>query len=91
MPTIGRRARFLYVNFLPRTYLLATLKVRSGTHGLNVGRHRGGEGKLECTLCGAECECVVGVSDLLRVKILRLRTKNRSIQVERNGYVMTIY
>ena len=26
-------------------------------HGLNeeLGRHRGREGKLECTLCGAEC------------------------------------
>ena len=33
-------------------------KFRSGTHGLNeeLGRHRGREGKLECTLCGAECE-----------------------------------
>ena len=32
-------------------------KFRSGTHGLNegLGRHRGREGKLECTLCGAEC------------------------------------
>ena len=38
-------------------------KFRSGTHGLNeeLGRHRGGEGKLECTLCGAECESVVHV------------------------------
>ena len=43
-------------------------KVRSGTHGLNeeLGKHRGREGKVECTLCGAECEsvysaCVVGM------------------------------
>ena len=38
-------------------------KFRSGTHGLNeeLGRHRGREGKLECTLCGAECESVVHV------------------------------
>ena len=36
---------------------------RSGTHGLNkeLGRHRGREGKLECALCGAECENVVHV------------------------------
>ena len=36
---------------------------RLGTHGLNeeLGRHRGREGKLECTLCGAECESVVHV------------------------------
>ena len=26
-----------------------------------LGRHRGKEGKLECTLCGAECESVVHV------------------------------
>ena len=38
-------------------------KFRSGTHGLNeeLGRHRGREGKLECALCGAECESVVHV------------------------------
>ena len=36
---------------------------RSGIHGLNeeLGRHRGREGKVECTLCGAECESVVHV------------------------------
>ena len=26
-----------------------------------LGRHRGREGKSECTLCGAECESVVDV------------------------------
>ena len=38
-------------------------KFRSGTHGLNegLGRHRGREGKVQCTLCGAECESVVHV------------------------------
>ena len=38
-------------------------KFRSGTHGPNeeLGRHRGREGKLECTLCGAECESIVHV------------------------------
>ena len=36
-------------------------KFRSGTHGLNeeLGRHRGREGKLECTL-----SCVVGMYSL---------------------------
>ena len=31
-----------------------------GTHGLNeeLGRHRGREGKTECSLCGDECENV---------------------------------
>ena len=34
-----------------------------GTHGLNeeLGRHRGRNGKTECTLCDAECESVVHV------------------------------
>ena len=38
-------------------------KLRSGTRGLNeeLGRHRGREGKVEYTLCGAECESVVHV------------------------------
>ena len=33
-------------------------KFRSGTHGLNeeLARHRGREGKTECSLCGYECE-----------------------------------
>ena len=39
------------------------LLFRSGTHGLNkeLGRYRGREGKLECILCGAECESVAMV------------------------------
>ena len=38
-------------------------KFRSETHGLNeeLGRQRGREGKMECTLCSAECESVVHV------------------------------
>ena len=38
-------------------------KFRSGTHGLNVelGRHRGEEGQVECSICGGECESVVHV------------------------------
>ena len=36
----------------------------SGTHGLNeeLGRHRGREGKTECSLCGDECENVSNYS-----------------------------
>ena len=38
-------------------------KFRSGLHGLNeeLGRHRAREGKVEYSLCGAECENVVHV------------------------------
>ena len=38
-------------------------KFRSGTHGLNeeLGRHSDRDGRVECTLCGAECEDVVRV------------------------------
>ena len=38
-------------------------KFRSGTHGLNeeLGRHSDRDGRVECILCGAECESVVGV------------------------------
>ena len=33
-------------------------KFRSGTYGLNeeLCRHRGRKGKMECSLCGDECE-----------------------------------
>ena len=35
-------------------------KFRSGMHGLNeeLGRHRGRDGKTECSLCWDECENV---------------------------------
>ena len=41
-------------------------KFRSGTNVLNeeLGRHRGREDKMECSLCGDECEnvsCILGV------------------------------
>ena len=38
-------------------------KFGSGTHGLNkeLGRHSDREGRVKCTLCGAECESVVHV------------------------------
>ena len=38
-------------------------KFRSGTHGLNeeLGRHRGREGKVECSFSGAVCESGVHV------------------------------
>ena len=40
-------------------------KFRSDTHGLKeeLGRHRGRENKMECSLCGNECE---NVSHVLR-------------------------
>ena len=40
--------------------MLEVVKFRLGTHGLNeeLGRHRGREGKTECSLCGDECENV---------------------------------
>ena len=36
-------------------------KYTSGTHGLNeeLGRHSDRDGRVECMLCGAECESVV--------------------------------
>ena len=36
-------------------------KFRSGKHGLNeeLGRHSDRDGRVECMLCGAECESVV--------------------------------
>ena len=36
------------------------VEFRSLIHGLNeeLGRHRGREGKMECSLCGNECENV---------------------------------
>ena len=54
-------------------------KFRSGTHGLNdeLGRHRGREGKSECTFC-AECESVAhmlwecSAYSNIRVTIVRL-------------------
>ena len=38
-------------------------KFRSGTHGLNeeLGRHRGRDGKVDCSLCGSECESIAHV------------------------------
>ena len=35
-------------------------KFRSGTHGLleELGRHNDRDGRVECMLCGAECESV---------------------------------
>ena len=62
----------MYKGFVKQTEFLHGLcdagtrllfKFRSGTHGLNeeLGRHRGREGKVECSICGAECESVVHV------------------------------
>ena len=57
----GKRVEFK--KFLHGVSNAGTRLFRLGTHGLNeeLGRHRGREGKLECTLCGAECESVVHV------------------------------
>ena len=46
-------------------------KFRSGMHGLNeeLGKHRGREGKVECSICGAECESFYGsVQHIARVE-----------------------
>ena len=58
-------------------------KFRSGTHGLNeeFGRHRGREGKKECSLCGDVCENVSHVlwecsaySSIIMLKLVLLRS-----------------
>ena len=54
---------YLYIIIIIYNYIninIYTFKFRSGTHGLNevLGRHRGREGKTECSLCGNECENV---------------------------------
>ena len=60
----GKRVEFMkYSHGVSDAGTRLLFKFRSGTHGLNeeLGRHRDREGKLECTLCGAECESVVHV------------------------------
>ena len=60
----GKRVEFKkYLHGVSDAGTRLLFEFRSGTHGLNeeLGRHRGREGKLECTLCGAECESVVHV------------------------------
>ena len=62
--TFGKNVEFKkYLHGVSDAGTRFLFKFRSGTHGLNeeLGRHRGREGKLECTLCGAECESVVHV------------------------------
>ena len=48
---------------LTTLHLYSTYVFNNIHDGLNeeLGRHRGREGKVECTLCGAECESVVHV------------------------------
>ena len=49
------------------------IKFRSNMHGVNEKLGRGRDGKLECSLCGIECEsmnCVVGV---FRINIVELK------------------
>ena len=62
--TFGKNVEFKkYLHGVSDAGTRLLFKFRSGTHGLNeeLGRHRGREGKLECALCGAECESVVHV------------------------------
>ena len=52
----GKRVEFKkYLHGVSDAGTRLSFKFRSETHGLNeeLGRHRGREGKLECTLCGA--------------------------------------
>ena len=61
--------RSTYIAYVIQLGSRLLFKFRSGTHGLNeeFGRHRGREGKVECSICGAEsecCSCVVGVSSI---------------------------
>ena len=61
---LGKRVEFeKYLHGVSDAGTTLLLKFMSGTHGLNeeLGKHRGREGKSECTLCGAECESVVHV------------------------------
>ena len=60
----GKRVEFKkYLHGVSDAGTRLLFKFRSVTHSLNeeLGRHRGREGKLERTLCGAECESVVHV------------------------------
>ena len=61
---LGKKVEFKkYLHSVSDAGTRHLFKFRSGMHGLNeeLGRHRGGEGKPECTLCGAECQSVVHV------------------------------
>ena len=55
--------KYMYLHAVCDAGSRLLFKFRSGTHGLNeeLGRHRGREGKVECILCGAECESVMHV------------------------------
>ena len=57
----GRRVEFKkYLHGVSDAETRLLFKFRSSLNE-ELGRHRGREGKLECTLCGAECESVVHV------------------------------
>ena len=57
----GKRVEFKkYLHGVSDAGTRLLFKFRSGTHGLNE-ELGGREGKLECTLCGAECESVAHV------------------------------
>ena len=63
--TFSKNVGFKYLHGVSDAGSRLLFKFRSGTHmhGLNeeLGRYRGREGKVECTLCGAECKSVVHV------------------------------
>ena len=62
--TLGKNVEFKkYLHGVSDAGTRLLFKFMSGTHGLNkeLGRHRGREGKMVCTLCGAECESIVYV------------------------------
>ena len=62
--TFGKNVEFKkYLHGVSNAGTRLLFKFRSGMYGLNeeLGRHRGREGKSECSLCGAECESIVHV------------------------------
>ena len=63
--------------------MLEVVKFRSGTHGLNeeLGRHRGREGKTECSLCGDECENVSHVLwECLVLELVFIKKPSRGVR-----------
>jgi len=62
--TFGKEIEFKrYLHGVSDAGTSILFKFRSGTHGVNeeLGRHRGRNGRTECTLCDDECESVVHV------------------------------
>ena len=77
--TFGKCVEFKkYLHGISDVGVRLLFKFRSGTHGLNeeLGRHRGREGRSQCTLCGDECESVAHVLwdcpayDMIRISFM---------------------